>query len=217
MNDCLAFFWSGSSASAGSTREEKITTKLLAEIERRRDDLRHAQISVGVSKVAVKEAYKEYGRTSQAFQLAVTKLRRTQMRERTCTHVLSRLEDAHHMTAMREIAESAITALKGTKLNNNDFESLYSTVDDQAAIAQEARDQVDEIANCFALSDGDEDIDQLLKELGLEESVDIQQNNSSSPAVLQSDEPIVMPESPPNTQFATILNESNLPVERETF
>lgn len=174
MNDCLAIFFSSNGGSTPQVREDKNITRLKNEIEVRRQDLRHAQISVGVSKAAVAEAYRTHGRTSQAFLLAVTKLRREQMREQTCTSVLSRLEDAEHMTAMREITVSALTALKGTKLGNNDFESLYSSADDHAAIAEEAQEQVAEIAQCFSASGGDTDIDALLVELGLESPINTQ-------------------------------------------
>lgn len=175
MNDCLALFFTGSNGGNGSrskTREERVAANLAAEIETRRQDIRHAQISVGVAKAAVADAYKQHGRSSQAFMLAVTKLRREQMREQTCSSVLSRLEDAQHMTQMREMTVSALTALKGTNLESNDFESLYSTADDHAAIAEEAKEQVAEIAQCFSTSGDNTDIDELLVELGLESKLD---------------------------------------------
>jgi len=169
MNDCLALLFSGGGGGAGSAaREEKVAARLAAEIDTRRNDMRHAEISVGVAKAAVADAYRDQGRTSPAFLLAVTKLRREQMRQKTCSSVLSRLEDAQHMTAMRDMTISALTALKGTNLETNDFESLYSSADDHAAIAEEAKEQVAEIATCFSNSGGDTDIDALLVELGLE-------------------------------------------------
>ena len=168
MNDCLALFFSGGGGAGSAAREEKVAARLAAEIDTRRNDMRHAEISVGVTKAAVADAYRDQGRTSQAFLLAVTKLRREQMRQKTCSSVLSRLEDAQHMTAMRDMTISALTALKGTNLETNDFESLYSAADDHAAIAEEAKEQVAEIATCFSNSGGDTDIDALLVELGLE-------------------------------------------------
>ena len=168
MNDCLALLFSGGGGAGSAAREEKVTARLAAEIDTRRNDMRHAEISVGVAKAAVADAYRDQGRTSQAFLLAVTKLRREQMRQKTCSSVLSRLEDAQHMTAMRDMTISALTALKGTNLETNDFESLYSSADDHAAIAEEAKEQVAEIATCFSNSGGDTDIDALLVELGLE-------------------------------------------------
>ena len=168
MNDCLALLFSGGGDAGSAAREEKVAARLAAEIDTRRNDMRHAEISVGVAKAAVSDAYRDQGRTSQAFLLAVTKLRREQMRQKTCSSVLSRLEDAQHMTAMRDMTISALTALKGTNLETNDFESLYSSADDHAAIAEEAKEQVAEIATCFSNSGGDTDIDALLVELGLE-------------------------------------------------
>ena len=168
MNDCLALLFSGGGGAGSAAREEKVAARLAAEIDTRRNDMRHAEISVGVAKAAVSDAYRDQGRTSQAFLLAVTKLRREQMRQKTCSSVLSRLEDAQHMTAMRDMTISALTALKGTNLETNDFESLYSSADDHAAIAEEAKEQVAEIATCFSNSGGDTDIDALLVELGLE-------------------------------------------------
>jgi len=165
MNDCLVA-WFGSDQS--QSRADKVQSKLASEIDLRRNDVRHAQISVGVTKAAVADAYRAQGRKSQAFSLGVAKLRREQMREQTCSSVLRRLEDAQHMTAMREITVSALTALKGINFQSNEFQSLYSTVDDHAAIAEEAKEQVEEIAECFSVSNGDSDIDELLIELGLE-------------------------------------------------
>jgi hypothetical protein len=169
MEDCFGWW-----ATSGTRRKEEATEKLSRQISMqvatRREDVLHANLSVKMAKDAAKAAFIDHGQTSSTFVVAVTRFNRERTRERACTNVLKQLEDAQHMMQMKEMTKSALLTLRlaDRATGGDNLDVLLDTTDNEVALAEEAKTQIEEIANCFAPSGDLGNMDALLLELGLE-------------------------------------------------
>ena len=171
------------------------------QVANRREDVLHASLSVNMAKESVKVAFTQHGQASSQFISAITRLNRERTRERACTNVLKQLEDAQHMMQMKEMTKSALVTLRLAEraTGKDNLEKLLDTTDNEVALADEAKAQMDEIANCFSQPGGDLDnVDMILQELGLVPAAASQPtlNSSVSAELSQPTQPNMSPPQP---------------------
>lgn len=168
MDDCLS--WFVSPATSQSSKREAIVRKLLDEVRLRQDDVTHAHLAVEIAEEKVRTTYASHGHTSTQLESCVNRLTRERVREQACAKILKQLEDAQHMMLMKDMTVSALATLRLTGLgaNNNQLDTLLDIADTELSLVDEARQQVDEISNCFSLESRPVHVDDVLKSLGID-------------------------------------------------
>lgn len=170
MDECFA--WMRQSPGPKTTKQARAIQRLTAEIQLRKEDVTHSRLAVEIASDAVKSAYRTYGKSSTQVTLAATRLARERVRETACGQVLKQLEDAHHMMTLKEMTTSALGTLKMTGVGGQNLDGLLDVTDNEMAMVDEARQQIDEIAKCFSTDTHCQDVDDVLASLGLETSLD---------------------------------------------
>lgn len=170
MDECLA--WMRQSPDPKVTKQTRIIERLTSEIKLRHEDVTHSRLAVEIASDAVKTAYRTYGRTSTQVTLAATRLARERVREMACGQVLKQLEDAHHMMTLKEMTTSALGTLKMTGVGGQNLDGLLDVTDNELAMVDEARHQIDEIAKCFSTDTHCQDVDDVLASLGIDTASD---------------------------------------------
>lgn len=205
MDDCLA--WLRQSPDPKVTKQTRIIERLTSEIKLRHEDVTHSRLAVEIASDAVKTAYRTYGRTSTQVTLAATRLARERVREMACGQVLKQLEDAHHMISLKEMTTSALGTLKMTGVGGQNLDGLLNVTDNELAMVDEARQQIDEIAKCFSTDTHCQDVDDVLASLGLDAASDGSGATSSAPIPQNTKHPIT---ELPETGAAPMLPLPNL-------
>jgi len=146
--------------------------RLASAVKDGRDDVRHSIIWLAVCKQRVLDAYNDANKDQMdpSFLRELETFKRCKIKLSACGNLLHQLEEAQHMASMRAMTEKTLRTLeRSTTDGDESFIQMYNRTDNYVAIAEQAREQVDEIASAFSTigADGTAEYTALMREVGI--------------------------------------------------